>query len=167
MLKQALRACSHTIDQSTTVLRRLASIRRTIRLTRFLTTAGAISPVARAVVVDNSMQPTLVPGDRLLVLRWSLRLRPGDVVVAWDPQRAGQWIVKRVGAPEREGVGVAPSIAAVPAGHFLLLGDNAGLSRDSREFGPVHRSRIVGRVVWRYLPAHRRGALRPPETPRP
>jgi signal peptidase I len=35
----------------------------------------------------------------------------------------------------------------LPAGHFFLLGDDRAQSLDSREFGPVPRQSIVGRVV--------------------
>lgn len=35
----------------------------------------------------------------------------------------------------------------VPAGELFVLGDNRGLSRDSRDFGFVPRSRVMGRVA--------------------
>lgn len=49
----------------------------------------------------------------------------------------------------------------VPAGAVYLLGDNRlpGESRDSRTFGPVLTSRIVGRVVFRLFPLRRVGTL--------
>jgi signal peptidase I len=46
----------------------------------------------------------------------------------------------------------------VPAGQYLLLGDNRVDSEDSRCFGPVPRRQIVGRVVTRYWPFGRIGA---------
>jgi mitochondrial inner membrane protease subunit 1 len=40
-----------------------------------------------------------------------------------------------------------------------IVGDNASASTDSRHFGPVPADLVVGRVVYRYLPAHRAGAM--------
>jgi signal peptidase I len=38
---------------------------------------------------------------------------------------------------------------------YVVLGDNRGGSIDSRTFGPIHRSRIIGRAWVRYLPLDR------------
>lgn len=92
-------------------------------------------PFARFRVNDRSMEPTLAPGDYVIVNRWSYRLhRPlrGDLVVVHDPEHSGRFLVKR--------------IADVANGSCFLVGDNAENSRDSRSFGPVPRALIVGRV---------------------
>lgn len=101
--------------------------------------------MARFLVLDGSMQPTLEPGDRVLVVRW-VRPRPGHIVVARDPEQPGRYLVKRVAERSVDG-------------SYLLLGDNRRLSRDSRAFGRVPRTLIVGRVTWRYLPPGRRGRI--------
>jgi signal peptidase I len=46
----------------------------------------------------------------------------------------------------------------VPAGEYLLLGDNRADSEDSRCFGTIARGQIVGRVLGRYWPFGRIGA---------
>ena len=46
----------------------------------------------------------------------------------------------------------------VPAGEYLLLGDNRADSEDSRCFGTVPRGQILGRVLARYWPFGRIGA---------
>ena len=40
----------------------------------------------------------------------------------------------------------------IPAGYFLVLGDNRNNSGDSREYGLVHESQIMGRATLRFLP---------------
>jgi signal peptidase I len=48
---------------------------------------------------------------------------------------------------------------AVPAGQVWVMGDNRSNSKDSRWFGPVPQSTIIGRVDFRYWPAGRVGTL--------
>jgi nickel-type superoxide dismutase maturation protease len=99
----------------------------------------------RVVVRGPSMEPTLAPGDRLLVLRVK-RVRAGDVVAVRDPGDRRRLLVKRVGA--------------VIPGAVVLRGDNPGASTDSRVFGPVPEHAVVGRVVRRYAPEWRAGPVR-------
>jgi nickel-type superoxide dismutase maturation protease len=96
-------------------------------------------------VFDTSMQPTLRPGDRLLVLTWAAP-RANDVVVFRDPDARQTFTVKRVQALTADG-------------DVVVRGDNVNVSRDSRHFGPVPRALLVGRAVYRYLPGTRRGAV--------
>jgi hypothetical protein len=126
--------------------------------------AGRGWPFTRFVVADLSMALALLPGDRLLLLRWlpRWRPRPGDVVVLRDPVEAGRFLVKRVHAPDP--AGLAPPITAIDPARpaqprYTVRGDNAAASRDSRQFGPISRDLIVGRAVWRYLPGPRRGSV--------
>ena len=105
--------------------------------------------VRRVVVVGSSMAPTLRDGDRLVVLA-----RPfgppavpavGAVVAAVDPRDPGRTLVKRVSAVDRA------------AGTVELSGDDPGASTDSRAFGPVPLTSVVGRAVYRYAPPGRTG----------
>jgi nickel-type superoxide dismutase maturation protease len=106
-------------------------------------TFGVVRP-RRVVVVGRSMEPTLAPGDRLLVTR-ARRLHAGDVVAVRDPSQGGRVLVKRVGA--------------VLDGEVVLRGDNPEASTDSRSFGPVPTTAVLGRVVRCYAPAWRAGAV--------
>ena len=101
---------------------------------------SALLPFARYQVEGESMTPSLSAGERVLVNKLSYRLakpRPGDLVVVRDPREPERLLLKRI---DRE---------AGPDG-WLVLGDNAEGSTDSRQFGPVARELIVGKVWFRY-----------------
>jgi nickel-type superoxide dismutase maturation protease len=94
------------------------------------------------VVSGDSMRPTLLAGDRLLVGPAG-RLRVGDVVAVADPRLPSRLLVKRV--------------RSVGLGSVEVGGDNERASTDSRHFGAVARSLVVGRVLYRYGPVGRAG----------
>ena len=101
------------------------------------------------------MAPRLLPGD------WALAtaprgLRPGDVVVAEHPERPGFELVKRLHLPPGE----APGEAGAATRAWLVLGDNAARSTDSRAFGPLAAERIKGRVRAVYWPPRRARLVR-------
>lgn len=76
--------------------------------------------------------------------------RNGRVLVNGVPQREPYVLPKL-----RDRLTEAPS--RVPAGRLYLLGDNRSSSCDSREWGPVKRSAVIGKVLVRYWPAGRIG----------
>ena len=47
----------------------------------------------------------------------------------------------------------------VPAGSYWVMGDNRENSADSRFFGPVSATSMIGRVVFRYWPLDRIGSV--------
>lgn len=99
-------------------------------------------------VRGRSMSPTLLPGDRLLVVR--ARPRPGDVVLAPDPRTPARELVKRV-----DWIG--------PSG-VHLRGDNPAASTDARAFGALPAEDVAWRAVARYWPLDRPGPI--PSAPR-
>lgn len=102
------------------------------------------------VVADQSMSPSLRPGDRLLVDLEAFREEPpkvGEVVILADPEGRVRWLVKRV-------VRVDPVDGMVE-----VQGDATELARDSRRFGPVPLSAVLGRVYCLYFPPDRRRKL--------
>lgn len=118
----------------------------------------AISRALRRVeVAGESMAPALLPGDRLLVLR-PLPLRRGQVVAVRDPREPSRLLVKRLAAVPGEAVTAGGEVLRARSG-YVVLGDNPEASTDSRSFGAVPRSLLLGRCVWRYAPEERRGAL--------
>lgn len=81
------------------------------------------------------MLPTLKGGD-VVLLDKAADLKVGDLVLSNHPYRSSVRIIKRIAEITSEG-------------HFLLAGDNATESTDSRTFGAVSIESILGRVVCR------------------
>lgn len=50
--------------------------------------------------------------------------------------------------------------SVIPVGYFLVLGDNRNNSGDSRGYGLVHESQIIGRVMLRFSPFSKFGVIR-------
>ncbi len=118
--------------------------------------AGAVAlvryrPIRRVEVVGSSMLPALLPGDRLVVLRfpWRSPFRPGpgQVVALRDPRRADRILIKRIRSID------------LRRGTLEVEGDSRRFSTDSRSFGPVACTAVVGRAVYRYGPPGRNGPL--------
>jgi nickel-type superoxide dismutase maturation protease len=105
--------------------------------------------VRRVEVAGSSMEPALSAGDRLVVvgLPWGRQPWPGPgaVVAVRDPRHPERILIKRVAAVDRH------------RDTIDVAGDHPAASTDSRTFGPVPRSSIVGRAVYRYAPAGRSG----------
>jgi nickel-type superoxide dismutase maturation protease len=102
------------------------------------------------VVAGASMRPTLEPGDWLLV-RWTRRVAPGDLVVVCRPDRPRLVVVKRAVRHLERG--------------WWVAGDDPAASDDSRTFGVVPPGLVLGRVLVRYWPVSR--GLRPGPPPGP
>ena len=137
-----------------------------------------IGQIAR---VDGlSMEPTLADHDRLVVNKWIYRVsepRPGDIVMLYYPVDPEKMFVKRVIAREGDEVritsgtvhvnGVAlldefvpPEFRSsadfgpqvVPQGYYFVMGDHRNRSSDSRDWGPVPKKYITGKVQLRWWP---------------
>lgn len=112
---------------------------------------GAVASAAWLDVVEvrgRSMEPALLPGDRLLVERWTYARRPprrDEVVLTADPRDPQRELVKRV--------------ASVLDGEVHLAGDNAAASTDSATFGSVPLLAVRWRALAVCWPAGRIGRL--------
>ena len=146
----------------------------------------AVFVAQTATVAQQSMEPALYEGQRLLVDKLSYRLHPprrGDIVVFRLPGRGREALVKRVIGLPGETIAIrsgqvyangrvlrepylrrraAGDLAdsQVPAATVFVLGDNRELSNDSRYFGPVPWAAIIGRVCLRFWPLSAFGPVR-------
>jgi signal peptidase I len=68
----------------------------------------------------------------------------GHVVINGKPLTE-PWLVKGTVT-----VGITPQ--KIPPGELFVMGDNRSDSQDSRFFGPIHQSLVVGRVVMKIWP---------------
>ena len=182
----------------------------TIALALALAESVQAAVVKPFVIPTGSMEPTLLPGQRVLVNRLAYDFgspHRGDIVVFHPPAvlscrvnvpadepcpqsnttPSSQYFVKRViglpgdrlsisgGHPVINGTAltnepyIAPCIGSVscdmthtiviPPGEYYMLGDNRGDSDDSRYWGPVPRSWIIGDAFATYWPPDRIGTL--------
>jgi nickel-type superoxide dismutase maturation protease len=86
----------------------------------------------RVRVAGNSMTPTLLPGDWLLV-RHRARVRPGAIVLARFRSRPDLLVLKRAVAESADG--------------WLLGSDNPGAGSDSRQYGPAEVHAVA---IWQW-----------------
>ena len=114
------------------------------------------------------MAPTIEPGDWLLVdptvARWPRR---GAIVVFREPD-TDVLAIKRVAARPGDRVDLDEGHLILGADEAWLLSDaspaallaaGAGRPIDSRRYGPVPVSELVGRAWFRYAPLRRIGRL--------
>lgn len=84
------------------------------------------------------MLPTLKPGQDVLCFNWAYifsKPKKGDIVIVQSVKcKVKSEIVKR--------------IQKVKGSKVYLIGDNKKESTDSRDFGPIDKSEIIGKVVW-------------------
>jgi signal peptidase I len=137
-----------------------------------------INALSSRVLVQNiSMEPTLYPGELILVSKLAYTLgepRHGDVVIFHAPNNPGEDYIKRlIGVPgdlveigngqvRVNGVVLnEPYIAAapgyngswtVPEDSFFVLGDNRNSSSDSHAWGFVPTDEVIGKALFIYWP---------------
>jgi len=137
-------------------------------------------------VEGQSMEPNLHNNQRLIIEKISYRFhspRRGDIVVIKVANRQSDPLIKRVVGLPGETIEIkdgrvyingqvlnepyleqltygntGPHVIA-PA-YIFVMGDNRGASNDSRSFGEVSLSSIVGHAWFRYWPLEQMGLLR-------
>ncbi|MCL2364268.1 MAG: signal peptidase I [Defluviitaleaceae bacterium] len=143
--------------------------------------------IVNATVPTGSMEPTIRVNDRIVAFRLSYLFSSPDRydIIVFRAPDDGVMNVKRVIALPGETVRITGGVVyingasglrddfirtgpmgymgadfpemLVPEGHFFVLGDYRGNSRDSRDWNNpfVEAGRIQGRAVFRYFPGFR------------
>ena len=142
---------------------------------------SALSPWMPVSFQGDSMLPTLVAGDRLLVKRTQsdAEHKRGDIVFFRDPRGLSDTlIIKRIIGLPGESVRAsrlvyingellkepylqddieefsqsARGVNQIRDASYFVMGDNRRASTDSRDFGVINASEILGTAILRYLP---------------
>ena len=102
---------------------------------RFLKNFLSLSPFYKYRISGDSMSPTLVSGDIVMVNRLVYLFhnpQKGDIVAVRDP-RDSKVLIKR--------------IIKIEGKSSFVQGDNKNASTDSRVFGMIEKSDIIGKVI--------------------
>lgn len=136
-------------------------------------------------VISRSMEPTIKVGDHVLVSRSkSYMPKRGDIIAFELPSEPGEMITKRVigisgdtvkvkngrvylnGSKEEPNAfnpllaGFRNYAVTLKKDQVFVLGDNRNQSFDSLDFGPLSYEQIYGKIIFRYWPLTRLGAVR-------
>ncbi len=131
-------------------------------------------------VIGFSMEPTIENHDGLFINRLAYEVgapRRGDIVSLYYPPDPDRVLIKRVIAESGDRVRIVrgrvfvnetplrddyvqPTFRGaenwgpdvVPDGYYFVLGDHRNSSSDSRDWGPVPKKYIIGKVKFRWWP---------------
>jgi signal peptidase I len=81
----------------------------------------------------------------------TIEIQDGDVLVN-GIKLLEPYLYRENGEPQETGDPLETKKWVVPDGELFLMGDHRSNSADSREFGPVEISQIIGRAWLRYWP---------------
>jgi signal peptidase I len=113
------------------------------------------------VVVKSPLNPDIELIKRVVGLSGDkIAIKQGVVYINDEPLAEGYLTVETNARPA--GFIKEEEVFVVPEDYIFIMGDNRPRSSDSREFGPVPLSGIVGKVVYRYFPWSKVGQLRNP-----
>ncbi|AKX93731.1 signal peptidase I [Neomoorella thermoacetica] len=163
-------------------------------LLQSLVVAAVLAVIIRAFlftpfyIPSPSMEPTLYPGDRIIVNRLAYRLgdpQRGDVVVFHYPLDPSRDYIKRVvavggdtvearnnvlyvnGQPQPPEKYLPPGVVysdfgpvKVPPNNYFMMGDNRNNSADSRVWGTLDRRLVIGKAMFIFWPLNRLGLIR-------
>lgn len=137
-------------------------------------------------IISESMNPNLIEGDRVLVVKPKRKFSRGDVIFFNLPGKPMTKLVKRVGGLPEEEIDIMggkvyingepapyPDVMQkihyfrprnfksqkIPKDSLFVLGDNSFGSVDSRMWGGIPLKNVMGKVVLIYWPLERVGRV--------
>lgn len=93
-----------------------------------------------------------LPGEKV-------QIKDGSVYIYNKENPVGFLLEEKYLSPDLKTYGSTNEIVSLDKDEYFVLGDNRNSSKDSRIFGPVKRSFIIGRVLWRGWPFSRAGFI--------
>ncbi len=115
-------------------------------------TAACSQPVPEEASVNFIKRIVAGPGDEIYIREGHVFRRPAGQR-NFTPEKDSYTRL----CPERESKCNFPTPIRVPTGHWFMMGDNRGDSDDSRFWGPVPTSWIIGGAFATYWPPDRIG----------
>ena len=97
-----------------------------------------------------------LPGEKI-------DIKNGDIEIYNDEYPGGFVLDETYLASDIKTYAQSDGLVELRDNEFFVLGDNRGASKDSRIFGPVNRSFIIGRVLFRGWPFDRIDVFKAPE----
>lgn len=82
-------------------------------------------------ISGHSMEPTLPVGSYVLIFAWTKHYKVGDIIAF---KYENQIVIKR--------------LHSINNHNYVVLGDNASDSLDSRQFGQIPFNNIIGKIIW-------------------
>lgn len=97
-----------------------------------------------------------LPGDKVMIKDSEVYVNGRQLNETYISAKTNLW----EGGFSKDG-----EVTTVPQGELFVMGDNRPRSSDSREFGPITISSVIGQVFYRYFPANKMGAIVNPFPP--
>jgi len=89
-----------------------------------------------------------LPGEKV-------QIKDGKVIIFNKQNEKGIALEEPYLSGDTNTVSMNEDVIAIADNEYFLLGDNRTQSKDSRSFGPVNKSYITGRVLFRGLPLNK------------
>ena len=84
-----------------------------------------------------------------------IQIKDGEVIIFNKENKEGMILDEPYLPDDVKTYGMSSDKVKLGENEFFVLGDNRNSSKDSRSFGPVNRSYLIGKVLFRGFPFDR------------